>query len=143
MKCRYFLFAVWLLAGSCQSSKKAANATQTDTYDVALTARTRLFLSELKNEEAQAKNAHKAFVPSASLIKNYQLTRRDDQYFVSGFIEAEGNIDSLQMTRAGITLQSSSTKLHTVVVDLSAINSLLHWPNIKSFSISTPLSPLK
>lgn len=143
MKHLWIFVAFGLMATGCYSPKTISDPNKSDQRTAAVSARTAIFLSDLQQEKDQARAKHLSFVPSASLIEEYQIFQRSGHYYIRGFIEASSSLDEAKLRNAGISIETKAGNLRTVIADLDAIEQLLHWPNIKSFSIATPLSPLK
>lgn len=127
---------------SCNGTKQAAktnneNIMQTETFQPSynISAKTKMFLSELENEISQVKNIEN-FKPSNKLIASYNIRKQGNDYFISGFIKPNDQFDRNNLEPNNVTFGQAIGIVVTVQVPLRYLSQFLKAKGIEYFEIS-------
>lgn len=135
----FIVLIIAILMTSCFSSsnnkkkKERVNYTTSETlFD--LSAQTRIFLDDLKKE--QAAFGEDSFVPSARFIEKYSIQKIQDNYAVAGFIKINSEFDIELLYENSIHVGSKTNQIISIIVPLNHIAEFLEIKGISYFEIN-------
>jgi hypothetical protein len=105
-----------------------------------VSAKTKLFLKAVQNELRDQKVSVAGYTPSADVIERYNLSKRGEQYYFSGFITAGENLDKAVLNAMGAVIGASTAEQHTVHVPVRSMDQFFQNNQITFFQIAEKAS---
>jgi hypothetical protein len=140
------LWLLVLLSGAtvvgCSGSKSANSPTSSQQPMTNLqpafnvSAKTKLFLKAVESELREQKASLAGYVPSAEVVERYNLSKRGEQYYFSGFMTAGEGLDKAVIEAMGAVFGTSTGDQHTVQVPLRGMDQFFQSNTITFFQIS-------
>jgi len=132
---------------SCNETKQAVktnneNIMQTEIFQTTynISARTKMFLSELENEISKAGKSIESFKPSEKLIESHNIRKQDDDYFISGFVKTNELFYRNSFEQINITFGQDTGNIITVQIPFKSLSQFLKGEGIEYFEISEKVS---
>lgn len=101
-----------------------------------VSAKTKLFLSELTRELDKKNSNISTFEPSEKLLQSYSIRKQNEVYFISGFIQINQHFNQNELESLQVALGSSTGNSRSVQIPFSALYQFLEISGIDYFEIS-------
>lgn len=136
------VFLTFLSLCSCNSTKQRLSINEITMKNnqpqlaFVVSAKTKLFLSELKRELEEKNSSITTFEPSSKLVQCYDIRKQSTIYFISGLIKTNHHFDQNEIESIQVVLGSSTGNSRSVQIPLSVLYQFLEISGIDYFEIS-------
>ena len=136
-----FLITLSFIIASCcncrHTEKSQENSSDNSVYNaegVKLSSATQAFYKNYRAERVKIPPESK-FIPSATLINDFHLSKVDDDFYINGMIKVNDKVNIEALTAYGIKINTKAGNIWTVIVPVDSFNNLLGAKGIEYIQI--------